>query len=74
MLESRIVLEVGVRRKTDRRVLAKVVLVDQRIVVGNCADVGAFAALESGRLAFLERVKTILTIRAEIHLCMPLYS
>jgi hypothetical protein len=51
MLEGWIVLEVGVRRKTDRRVLAEVVLVDKRVIMRDIANIGALAALESGRLA-----------------------
>jgi hypothetical protein len=71
MLKGGVILEVGIRGKTDRRVLAKIVLVDQRVVMGDCADIGALAALESGRIAFLKSVKTILTIRAEIHPVCP---
>jgi len=71
MLEGRIVLEVGVRRKTDRRVLAKIMLVDERIVVANFADVGTLAALESSYPSLLEGVETIVAVWAEIHLVYP---
>jgi len=71
MLESRIILEIGIRHKTNCRVLAEIVLVDEWIVVRNLADVGALPALESGRLAFLECVETVLAIGAEIHPVCP---
>jgi hypothetical protein len=71
MLEGRIVLEVGVRRKTDRRVLTKIVLIDERIVVANFADVGTFAALESSYPSLLKGIETIVAIGAEIHLVYP---
>jgi hypothetical protein len=67
MLDSRIVLEVWIRDKTDCRILAEIVLVHKRIIVRDRFDIGALAALESSRLALFERVQTILAIRAEVH-------
>jgi hypothetical protein len=71
MLEGRIVFEVGVRRKTDRRVLPKIVLVDKRIIMADFADIGALAALKSSHLSLLESIKTIVAIGAEIHVVYP---
>jgi len=71
MLEGRIVFEVGVRRKTDRRVLPKIVLIDERIIMTDFADIGAPAALESSHLSLLESIKTIVAIGAEIHVVYP---
>jgi hypothetical protein len=67
MLNGRIVLEVGIRDKTNRRVLAEIVLVDERIVVRDGLNIGALTALEPRRLALFERVQTVLAIGAEIH-------
>jgi hypothetical protein len=71
MLQGGVILEVGVRRKTDRRVLTKIVLVDERIVVADLANIRAFAALESSHLSLLEGVETIVAVGAEIHLVYP---
>jgi hypothetical protein len=71
MLEGRVILEVGVRRKTDRRVLTKIVLVDERIVVANFSNVWALAALESSYPSLLEGVETIVAVGAEIHVVYP---
>jgi hypothetical protein len=56
MLDGRIVLEVGICDKADRRILAEVVLVHKRIVVRDRLNVGALAALEPSCLTFFERV------------------
>ena len=56
MLDSRIVLEVRIRDKTDCRIFTEIVLVDERIVVRDRLDIGALATLEPGRLALFERV------------------
>lgn len=72
MLEGRIVLEVGIRRQTNRRVLAEIVLVDKGVIVGDFADIRALTALESCRLAgLLEGIETIVAVGAEIHLVYP---
>jgi hypothetical protein len=71
MLEGGIVFEVGVRRKTDRCILAKIMLIDERIVVTNFADVGTFAALESSYPSLLKGVETIVAVWAEIHVVYP---
>jgi len=67
MLESRIILEIWICGKTDCRILAEVVLIDERIVVGDGANVWAFTALEPSSLTFFERIQTVLAIGAEIH-------
>jgi hypothetical protein len=56
MLDGRIVLEVRIRDKTDRRIFAEIVLVDERIVVRDRLNIGALTALESSRLTLFERV------------------
>lgn len=71
MLESGVVLEVGIRRKTNRCILTKIMLVDERIVVADFANIGAFAALESSHLSLLKCIETIVAVGAEIHLVYP---
>jgi len=51
MLNGRIVLEVGIRDKTNRRVFTEIVLVDEGVVVRDRLNIGALAALEPSRLA-----------------------
>jgi hypothetical protein len=71
MLKGRVVFEVGVRRKTDRRILAKIMLIDERILMTNFADVGTLAALESSHPSLLKGVETIVAVGAEIHVVYP---
>jgi len=67
VLDGRIVLEVRICDKTNCRVLAEIVLVDEGIVVRDRLNIGALPALEPSRLALFERIQTVLTIGAEIH-------
>jgi len=71
MLESWIVLQIRIRSKADGCILAEIVFVDKRIVVGDRTNVRALTALESGRLALFKSIKTILAVWAEIHPVCP---